>query len=66
MCHETAGFFGFFRSKGNSIPSEHPRQRRPLFPFEIPLPTGMLPPLLETQSQKIYYSGRTFVSFINA
>ena len=42
VCHETAGFFGFFRSKGNSIPSEHPRQRRTLFPFEIPLPTGML------------------------
>ena len=42
VCHETAGFFGFFRSKGNSIPSEHPRQRRTLFPFEIPLPIGML------------------------
>lgn len=27
VCHETAGFFGFFQSKGNSIPSEHPRQR---------------------------------------
>src|SRR5699024_2307507 len=23
VCHETAGFFGFFRSKGNTIPSEH-------------------------------------------
>ena len=42
VCHETAGFFGFFRSKGNSIPSEHPRQRRTLFPFEISLPIGML------------------------
>lgn len=42
VCHETAGFFGFFRPKGNAIPSEHPRQRRTLFPFEIPLPTGML------------------------
>jgi hypothetical protein len=39
VCHETAGFFGFFRSKGNSIPSEHPRQRRTLFPFEIPMRT---------------------------
>lgn len=39
VCHETAGFFGFFRSKGNTIPSEHPRQRRTLFPFEIPLST---------------------------
>ena len=37
VCHETAGFFGFFRSKGNSIPSEHPRQRRTLFPFGIPI-----------------------------
>ena len=44
VCHETAGFFGFFRSKGNTIPSEHPRQRRTLFPFGIPLPIGMLPP----------------------
>ena len=42
VCHETAGFFGFFRSKGNTIPSEHPRQRRTLFPFGIPLSTGML------------------------
>ena len=39
VCHETAGFFGFFRSKGNTIPSEHPRQRRTLFPFGIPLST---------------------------
>ena len=42
VCHETAGFFGFFRSKGNSIPSEHLRQRRTPFPFGIPLPPGML------------------------
>ena len=28
--------------KGERIPSEHPRQRETLFPFEIPLPTGML------------------------
>ena len=41
VCHETAGFFGFFRSKGNAIPSEHPRQRRTLFPFGISLPTGL-------------------------
>ena len=42
VCHETAGFFGFFQSMGNTIPSEHPRQRETLFPFEILLPTGML------------------------
>ena len=42
VCHETAGFFGFFRSKGNSIPSEHLRQRRTPFPFGILLPPGML------------------------
>ena len=42
VCHETAGFFGFFRSKGNEIPSEHPRQRKTPFPFAIPLPTGLL------------------------
>ena len=42
VCHETSGFFGFFQSMGNTIPSEHPRQRETLFPFEIPLPTGML------------------------
>ena len=42
VCHETSGFFGFFQSMGNTIPSEHPRRRETLFPFEIPLPTGML------------------------
>lgn len=47
VCHETAGFFGFFRSKGNSIPSEHPRQRRPLFPFESPCQQGCCSPLLD-------------------
>ena len=51
VCHETAGFFGFFRSKGNAIPSEQPRQRRTLFPFEIPCQQGCCSPLLETQSQ---------------
>ena len=52
VCHETAGFFGFFRSKGSSIPSEHPRQRRTLFPFESPCQQGCYSPLLETQSQR--------------
>ena len=47
VCHETAGFFGFFRSKGNSIPSEHPRQRRTLFPFESPCQQGCCSPLLD-------------------
>ena len=42
VCHETAGFFGFFRSKGNEIPSERPRQRKTPFPFAIPLPTRLL------------------------
>ena len=53
MCHETAGFFGFFQSKGNSIPSEHPRQRRTLFPFEIPLANrDAARPYWMTQSNK--------------
>ena len=47
VCHETAGFFGFFRSKGNTIPSEHPRQRETPFPFEILLPTAMLSSMLD-------------------
>ena len=41
VCHETAGFFGFFQSKGNFIPSELPRQKGTPFPFEIPFSTGM-------------------------
>lgn len=39
VCHETAGFIGFFL----------PRQRRRLW---IPLPTGRCSPLLETQRQR--------------
>lgn len=52
VCHETAGFFGFFRSKGNSIPSEHPRQRRTLFPFESPCQQGCYSPLLDDPEPK--------------
>ena len=62
VCHETAGFFGFFRPR-KALPSfgflpprqrcrlwkPLPRERRPLC---IHKPTGRSPPLLETPSQR--------------
>ena len=62
VCHETAGFFGFFRPR-KALPSFGflpPRQRRRLWkplprvlcPLWIPQPTGRSPPLLETQRQR--------------
>ena len=61
VCHETAGFIGFFlpRRVLPSIGCLPPRQRCRLWkplprercPLWIPQPTGCSPPLLETQSQ---------------
>ena len=62
VCHETAGFIGFFlpRRALPSIGCLLPRQRRRLWkplprercPLWIPQPTGRSPPLLETPSQR--------------
>ena len=62
VCHETAGFIGFFlpRRALPSIGCLPPRQRRRLWkplprercPIWIPQPTRHSPPLLETQSQR--------------
>lgn len=62
VCHETAGFIGFFlpRRALPSIGFHPPRQRcrlweplpRVLCPLWIPQPTGLSPPLLETRSQR--------------
>ena len=62
VCHETAGFIGFFlpRRVLPSIGCLPPRQRCRLWkplprercPLWIPQPTGRSPPLLETQSQR--------------
>ena len=62
VCHETAGFFGFFRPRKALPPFGFlpPRQRRRLWkplprvlcPLWIPQPTGRSPPLLETQRQR--------------
>ena len=51
VCHETAGFIGFFlpRRVLPSIGCLLPRVRCPLW---IPQPTGCSSPLLETQSQR--------------
>ena len=51
VCHETAGFIGFFlpRRALPSIGCLPPRERCPLW---IPLPTGCSSPLLETPSQR--------------
>ena len=50
VCHETAGFIGFF------LPRQLCRLWKPpprvLCPLWIPLPTGRFSPLLETQSQR--------------
>lgn len=50
VCHETAGFIGFF------LPRQRCRLWKPpprvLCPLWIPLPTGRFSPLLETQSQR--------------
>ena len=62
VCHETAGFFGFFRPR-KALPSFGflpPRQRCRLWkplprercPLWIPQPTGCSPPLLETPRQR--------------
>ena len=62
VCHETAGFIGFFlpRRALPSIGCLPPRQRRRLWkplprvlcPLWIPQPTGCSSPLLETQRQR--------------
>ena len=62
VCHETAGFFGFFRPRRvlPSIGCLPPRQRRRLWkplprercPLWIPLPTGRSRPYWITQSQR--------------
>ena len=62
VCHETAGFIGFFlpRRVLPSIGFHPPRQRRHLWkplprercPLWIPQPTGCSSPLLETPSQR--------------
>ena len=51
VCHETAGFIGFFLPRRTlpSIGCLLPRERCPLW---IPQPTGRSSPLLETPSQR--------------
>ena len=50
VCHETAGFIGFFLPRQRRrLWKPPPRERCPLW---IPQPTGCSPPLLETQSQR--------------
>ena len=50
VCHETAGFIGFFLPRQRCrLWKPLPRERCPLW---NPLPTGRFSPLLETQSQR--------------
>ena len=53
VCHETAGFIGFFLPRQLCrLWKQLPRERCPLW---NPLPTGRFSPLLETQSQRNCY-----------
>ena len=53
VCHETAGFIGFFLPRQLCrLWKPLPRERCPLW---NPLPTGRFSPLLETQSQRNCY-----------
>ena len=52
VCQETAGFFGFFRSKGKLSPLNTPGKGGTPFPSVHPRPTGLLPPLLDDPGPK--------------
>ena len=44
VCHETAGFFGFFRSKGNSPPLNTPGKGERCSPLKSPCQQGCCRP----------------------
>ena len=66
VCHETAGFFGFFRSKGNTISSEHPTCSCSGYP-SYSHTMDVLPPEQVKQAQRLArIAGRFCACFCSA
>lgn len=61
VCHETAGFFGFFQSKGNASPLNTPDKGELRSPLEFLCQQGCYPPLLDDPecNRRIFNTFRT-------